>query len=233
MTTRSPIENSERRAVSELLPWYAAGTLSAADTVRVEAALAADETLRDELEVVREDQDAAFALAEASPRPSPRVLDDLMRRVEAEPAKLAHVAARARAGFADWFGGKLALLSPRTLAYAAGAAALALVIQAGVIGSSFMSGPAQFQTASHSPAPGSAARADGTFLLIGFNAEATAGDITRLLEQVKGTIVEGPRPGGFYRVRIGDSGMNQADIDRIITAVRGQPGLVRFAGPAS
>ncbi len=232
MTTHSPIENAERRAVSELLPWYAAGTLSAADTARVEAAMAADTTLADELEIIREDQDATFALAEASPRPSARVLDDLMKRVEAEPAKLAHVAARARAGFADWFGEKLSMLAPRTLAYAAGAAALALVIQAGVIGSSFISGPAQFQTASHSPAAG-AARGEGTFLLVGFNAAATAGDMTRLLEQVKGTIVEGPRPGGFYRVRIGNADMSQAEIDRVITTVRGQSGLVRFVGPAS
>jgi hypothetical protein len=231
MTTRSPIDNAERRAVSELLPWYAAGTLSAADTARVEAAMAADETLRDELEIVREDQDASFALAEASPRPSARVLDDLMKRVEAEPAKLAHVAARARAGFADWFGEKLSMLSPRTLAYAAGAAALALVIQAGVIGSSFISSPAQFQTASHGP--GAVARSEGTFLLVGFNNAATAGDVTRLLEQVKGTIVEGPRPGGFYRIRIGGVDMSQADIDRVISAVRGQAGLVRFVGPAS
>ncbi|MGU9982048.1 hypothetical protein ACJ4V0_18605 [Phreatobacter sp. HK31-P] len=231
MTTRSPIDNAERRAVSELLPWYAAGTLSAADTARVEAAMAADETLRDELEIVREDQDASFALAEASPRPSARILDDLMKRVEAEPAKFAHVAARARAGFADWFGEKLSMLSPRTLAYAAGAAALALVIQAGVIGSSFISSPPQFQTASHGP--GAVARGEGTFLLVGFNAAATAGDMTRLLEQVKGTIVEGPRPGGFYRVRIGGADMSQAEIDRVITTVRGQTGLVRFVGPAS
>jgi anti-sigma factor RsiW len=232
MTTRSTMEMTERRAVSELLPWYAAGTLSAADTARVEAALAADETLRDELDIVREDQDATFALAEASPRPSPRVLDDLMKRVEAEPAKFGHVAARARAGFADWLGEKLALLSPRTLAYAAGAAALALVIQAGVIGSSFISGPTQFQTASHSPAP-AAPRAEGTYILIGFAADATAGDMARLLEQVKGSIVEGPRPGGFYRVRIGEGAMSPADLDRVVGTLRGQTSLVRFVGPAS
>lgn len=232
MTTRSTLEMSERRAVSELLPWYAAGTLSAADTARVEAALAADETLHEELAIVREDQDASFALAEASPRPSARVLDDLMKRVEAEPARLSHVAARARAGFADWLGEKLALLSPRTLAYAAGAAALALVIQAGVIGSSFIAGPAQFQTASHSPAPGPA-RVEGTYVLIGFNADATAGDVTRLLEQVKGTIVEGPRPGGFYRVRIGEGSMSTADLDQIVATIRSRTGLVRFVGPAS
>lgn len=232
MTTRSEIDNSERRAISELLPWYAAGTLSPADTARVEAAMAADPTLRDELEIVREDQDAAFALAEASPRPSARVLDDLMKRVETEPAKLAHVAARARASFADWFGEKLSMLAPRTLAYAAGAAAIALVVQAGIIGSGFVGGPAQFQTASHRPS-GAGAPTAGTFVLIGFNADASAGDMTRLLEQVRGTIIEGPRPGGFYRVRIGDAGMSQADLDRVIQTLRAQQAIVRFVGPAS
>lgn len=231
MTTRSPNDNAERRAVSELLPWYAAGTLDASDTARVEAALVADPTLRDELEIVREDQDASFALAEAAPRPSPRVLDELMRRVEAEPAKLSHVAARAKAGFADWLGEKLALLSPRTLAYAAGAAALALVIQAGVIGSSFLGGPAQYQTASHTTS--TAPRGDGTHLLVGFAGTATAADMQRLLEQVKGSIVEGPRPGGFYRVRIGEAGMAQAEIDRIVGELRRQSTLVRFVGPAT
>lgn len=230
MTTRSPIENSERRAVSELLPWYAAGTLSADDTARVEAALALDATLRDELEIVREDQDAALTLAETSPRPSPRVLDELMRRVEAEPATLAQAAARARTGFADWLGARLGLLAPRTLAYAAGAAALALVIQAGVIGSSFMSAPARFETATH---PAAAPRAEGTYVLIGFAADATAGDITRLLEEVRGTVVEGPRPGGFYRVRVGGGAMSQADLDRVIGTIRGRGALIRFVGPAS
>lgn len=231
MTTRSPNENAERRAVSELLPWYAAGTLSAEDTARVEAALAADPTLRDELEIVREDQDAAFALAEASPRPSPRVLDELMRRVEAEPAKIAHLTARAKAGFVDWLGEKLSLLSPRALAYAAGAAALALVLQAGIIGSSFIGGSTSFQTASHQPATGAAAQ--GTFLLVGFQAGATTEEMTALLNQIRGTIVEGPRPGGFYRVRIGSAGMSQAEIEAALATLRSRSAVVRFAGPAS
>lgn len=227
MTTRNQIENAERRAVSELLPWYAAGTLSAADTARVEAAMAADETLRDELEIVREDQDASLALAEASPRPSPRVLDALMRKVEAEPAKLAHVAARAKAGFAEWLGEKIALLSPRTLAYAAGAAAIALVVQAGVIGSTFLGQPGQYQTASYAPA---GATAEGSFLLVGFTADATATDIARVLGTVNGSIVEGPRPGGFYRVRVG---AGRAELDKAVSTLRGETRVVRFVGPAT
>ena len=232
MTTRNPIQNAnERRAISELLPWYVTGKLAAADMARVEAALAADETLRDELEIVREDQDVALSLSDKMPMPSARVLDQLMKQVEAEPAKFAHVAARAKASFADWLGEKLALLSPRTLAYATGAAALALVIQAGIIGSTFIGSPPLFQTASHHPNAG--VPAEGTFVLIGFNTEATAGDMTKLLDQVRGTIIDGPRHGGFYRVRIGNQGMSQAELDRVLTTLRGENRTVRFVGPAS
>ncbi len=55
----------------------------------------------------------------------------------------------------------------------------------------------------------------------------------RLLEQVKGSIVDGPRPGGFYRVRIGEAGMAPAEIDRIVGELRRQSNLVRFVGPAT
>ncbi|QCI66100.1 hypothetical protein [Phreatobacter stygius] len=230
MTTRDPMNASERRALSELLPWYVSGKLDAADKARVEAALAIDPSLRDELEIVREDQDATLTLIDRMPTPSPRVLDALMKRVEAEPARLAHVTARAKAGFADWFGAKLSQLAPRTLAYAAGAAAIALVVQAGVIGSGFIGGGANFQTASHETA--ASGQSDGTFVLIGFTAQASAAEMTKLLEQVRGTIVDGPRPGGFYRVRVGARGMPQAQVDQALATLRGRADVVRFAGPS-
>lgn len=232
MTTRDPSVNaSERRALSELLPWYVSGKLEAADKARVEAALATDPSLRDELEIVREDQDATLALVDRMPMPSPRVLDALMKRVEAEPAKAAHVAARAKAGLVDWLGAKLALLSPRTLAYAAGAAAIALVVQAGVIGSGLIDGGAIFQTASYST--GAQVRTDGTFVLIGFTAQASAADMTELLEQVRASIVDGPRPGGFYRVRVGARGMPQAEVDQVLSTLKARTNVVRFAGPST
>jgi hypothetical protein len=232
MTTRDPNANAaERRALSELLPWYASGKLDAADTARVEAALAVDASLRDELEIVREDQAASLELADRMPAPSPRVLDELMRKVDAEPARLAHVAARARAGFVDWIGEKLAALSPRTLAYAAGAAALVVVVQAGIIGSNLAPEGATFKTASHTS--GASSHSDGTFVLVGFAAQATAGEMAELLTQVSATIVDGPRPGGLYRVRIGAAGMPQADIDRVLAALRARSTVVRFVGPSA
>lgn len=231
MTTRDPLNASERRAVSELLPWYVTGKLDAADKARVEAALALDPTLADELELVRDDQDAALDLADRQPVPSARVLDSLMQRIEAEPARLAHVAASAKAGFVDWLGARLAAFTPRTLAYVAGAAAIALVVQAGVIGSGFLGGGASFQTASHDP--GAPSQTDGTFVLIGFATQASTADMTKLLEEIGASIVEGPRPGGFYRVRVGARGMPQAQVDRVLSTLKARTGVVRFAGPAA
>ncbi|QCK86230.1 hypothetical protein E8L99_10930 [Phreatobacter aquaticus] len=232
MTTRNPIEtSSERRAISELLPWYAAGTLNAADKARVEAAMAADPTLREELELVRDDQHATLQLADYAPVPSARVLDDLMRKVDAEPARFAHVASRAKAGFADWLGSKLAAFQPRTLAYAAGAAAVALVLQAGVIGSAYLGEGATFRTASYST--DNAVHAVGTFVLVGFTNQATTSDMTMLLQQNQAIIVEGPRQGGVYKVRIGARGMAQADVERVVGQLRAKSDIVRFVGTSN
>jgi anti-sigma factor RsiW len=232
MTTRNPIENaSERSAISELLPWYAAGTLSAADKARVDAAIAADPSLADELEIIRDDQHATLQLADSAPVPSARVLDELMRKVDAEPARFAHVAARAKAGFADWLGSKLMAFQPRTLAYAAGAAALALVLQAGVIGSNYVGEGATFRTASHQT--DASGQAVGTYVLVGFNNQATTADMTALLQQAQAIIVEGPRQGGVYKVRIGARGMAQADIERVVGQLRAKSDVVRFVGASN
>lgn len=230
-TTLPPISPSERRAVSELLPWFVTGKLPAADVARVEAALAVDPTLTEELELVREDQDATLALADRQPMPSARVLDQLLAKVEAEPARLAHVAERARSGFMDWLGEKLQAFSPRALAYATAAGALALVIQAGVIGQSYLGGGATFQTASHTPTGVTAPQA-GSFALVGFAPEATAFDIATLLTEINATIVEGPRPGGLYRIRIAPGALAPAELERILMTLRQRTGVVRFVASA-
>lgn len=232
MTTRDTnIEGSARREISDLLPWYAAGTLSSEETVKVEAALALDSSLRDELDLVREDRDMALLLADTAPAPSPKVLGRLMDAIEAEPATVRQTVVAANQGVVDWFATLLAGLRPRTLAYAAAAGALVLVVQAGVIGSSWLSGPATFQTAS---LPGQQQASDGgTFALIGFQPGATAEAIAETLTSLNAAIVDGPRPGGVYRVRLSGTRLPQEQFERMLRELRQRTTVVRFAGPSS
>ncbi|MEI8144983.1 MAG: hypothetical protein WCH83_05930 [Alphaproteobacteria bacterium] len=234
MTNETPgsPDFDERRALSELLPWYAAGTLSPQETARVAAALKVDPTLAEELDIVREDQAASIVLAEAMAVPPAGTIDRILARIDAEPLTSAHRVAKVKAGLVDWIVERFAAFQPRTLAYAGVAAALVLVAQAGIIASFVTGGSSTFQTASYGTAQ-TATGFEGTFALVGFAPTANAQDISALLQANGATIVDGPRAGGLYRVRIGARGLSQPEIDRILGQFRTQTGVVRFVGPSN
>lgn len=160
--TSNKIMDDGPEEIEALLPWYAAGTLDANDARRVEDALKHDAALQKQYAVIREEFAETVALNEELGAPSSRALQKLMVAIDAEPARAASPAASQGLGrFARFF----ASLSPRTVAWSASFGALALVLQAGLIGTILMrSGLEAFQspayqqhaeqTSSAGPAPG-------------------------------------------------------------------------------
>ena len=180
------------------MPWHAAGTLSPREAQSVEAALASDPELARRYELVREELAQTIHLNETLGAPSARAMDGAVRqdrRRAGAAAQRASIDLGGRAS-AEFF----ASLSPRTLAWSAGAAALAIVLQAAVIGGIVLKEQSAggYQTAS---APGSAS-GEGAYALIRFQPQASAADITKFLETNKLSIADGPAAGGLYRVRI-------------------------------
>ena len=116
--------------VEALLPWHAAGTLSARDARRVDEALARDPKLAKQYAVIQEEFAETIHLNESLGAPSSRAMQRLFAGIDAEPARTPSVTSTFSARVAEFF----ASLSPRTLAYSATAAAIALLLQAGVIG---------------------------------------------------------------------------------------------------
>src|SRR5580658_10862305 len=112
-----------------LLPWHAAGTLSRRDTQRVEAALASDPELARRYESVRDELGETIHLNETLGAPSARAMAALFEKIDAEPARMPVVSFNLAARISEFF----ASLSPRTLAWSATGAALAIVLQAGLI----------------------------------------------------------------------------------------------------
>jgi anti-sigma-K factor RskA len=214
----------DRREIEELLPWYAAGTLDADEAQQVAAALAGDPELRRRLALTREEMGEAVLDAELLGTPSPGALDKLMARIEAEPARRP-----GRAMSLLDIGGRLAAwLSPPVLGWATAAAALLVVVQAGILTTRLVpDAPVQYSTAS-----GPRATAAGSFALVAFQPDATAQAIAKLLEAKKASIVDGPRPGGLYKLRIGEAGMAKTDADKAIAALRAETGTVRLVLPA-
>jgi hypothetical protein len=142
--TSNKIMDDGPEEIEALLPWYAAGTLDAHDARRVEDALKHDAALQKQYAVIREEFAETVALNEELGAPSSRALQKLMVAIDAEPAGAASPAASQGLGrFARFF----ASLSPRTVAWSASFGALALVLQAGLIGTILMrSGLEAFQS---------------------------------------------------------------------------------------
>lgn len=199
--------------IEELLPWHAAGTLSRREAERVEEALKRDPELARRYDLVREELGETIHLNETLGSPSARALDKLMRQIDAEPKRAArsfNLGARVSEFFAS--------LSPRTLALSAAAAAVAILLQAGLITSVMLNQPTagHYQTAS---APATA-QAPGAYALVRFAPTASAADITKFLSSHKLGIVAGPMPGGLYRLRIADASAPQAELDKRIKTLQ-------------
>ena len=219
---------SEREEIEALLPWHAAGTLNRRDAQRVEQALAHDADLAVQYETVRQDLVETIGLNESLGAPSARAMQRLMADIEAD----ASTARRVRSSFSlgEWLSDRLSSFSPRTLAWSATAAALAIVLQAGLLAGMFVNerqNPA-YTTAS---VPTEQTVKPGTDALISFAPTATAGEITKLLQTYKMAIVEGPT-GDMYTVRLAVTGIPKEELAKLIKQLQEEKS-VRFVGQKS
>lgn len=231
MTTTDEI-TKDRDAIDALLPWYATGRLSAADAKRVEAAIDADPEMARRAELARDEMDETIRINEHLGAPSPRTIEQLFAKIDAEPKSatiLRAVSAAAGGGFAGRVAGWLAGFAPRTLAYATVAGALALLLQAGVIGSLMMErgGSASYQTASY----GKFEPADGAFVMVSFADGVTAMQVLEFLRGQNATIVDGPRGGNMFKLRVSPVRLDKAELESVVQRLRAQQSLVRLVLP--
>lgn len=209
---RDPRRIEEPGELEALLPWYAAGTLRRRDRQRIEDALRREPELVRQLDLIREELAETIHLNETLGAPPPRVADRLMAAIDAETD-----AARKRVpgAAAGWLTGFFANLPPRTLAVAASFAVLAIALQAFMIVNMFAApqGPSQ-------EAGLRALHRHGTFAMVRFVQAASATEITKFLHTYQAALVDGPTPGGLYRVRIAMTSLAKQEISRIMTRMR-------------
>ncbi|UFX49111.1 hypothetical protein HAP47_0028415 [Bradyrhizobium sp. 41S5] len=209
------VQGQDPDDVEMLLPWHAAGTLNARDARRVEDALASDPDLARQYEVIREEYAETIGLNESLGAPSARAMQTLFAAIDAEPERKPSAGARVSASVTEFF----SKLSPRTLAWSSSLGALVVLLQAGVIGAVLMrSEPASFQTASLDAAEqlsapsaavapsapitrdlGASVAAAPTRLLVRFTPDARIADITSLLDNYQGAIIDSK--GGMFRLQ--------------------------------
>jgi anti-sigma factor RsiW len=211
--------DQEPSAIEMLLPFHAAGTLSARDARRVEDALASDPELARQYAVIREEYAETISLNESLGAPSARAMAKLFAAIDEEPVRKPSLSVSLSARISEFF----ARLSPRTLAWSASLGAVALLLQAGVIGAVLMKNQtASFQTASLSLNEPSApitrdlaSSAAPTRALVRFAPEARIADITALLDNYQASIVDGAK-GGMFRLQFGNKAMSKDETAGLI-----------------
>ncbi len=196
--------------IEMLLPWYAAGTLNARDIRRVGEALAHDPELAKQYMAVRQEYAETIYLNESLGAPSARAMQTLFAAIDNEPVRKPSMSRNLAARISGFF----ARLSPRTLAWSAGLGALALVLQAGVIGAVLMKNQnASFQTASLSlnePLTRTLAAEAPPRVLVRFAPDARIADITALLDNYQAAIVD--TRGGMFRLQFGNQAMSKDEV---------------------
>ena len=219
MAASKKILEQEPSELEMLLPWHAAGTLNARDARRVEEALARDPQLARQYAVIREEYAETIDLNESLGAPSARAMQKLFAAIDAEPARQPQASRHFAARFAGFF----ASLSPRTLAWSASLAAVALVLQAAVIGAVLVNNQnSTFQTASLSmnePITRELGPAAPPRALVRFAPEARVADITTLLDNYQASIVDGAK-GGLFRLQFGDKAMPKDEVASLISKLQ-------------
>jgi len=215
MLEREPSE------IEMLLPWHAAGTLNARDARRVEEALARDPELARHYAVIREEFAETIGLNESLGAPSARAMQKLFAAIDAEPERKPSAFSNLSTRISGFF----ASLSPRTLAWSASLGALALLLQAGVIGAVLIKNQSStFETASLSMNEPITRNLAGDVrpprALVRFTPDARISDITALLDSYRASIVDAK--GGLFRLQFGDRAMSKDEVAGLISRLQGE-----------
>jgi hypothetical protein len=222
--------------LEDLLPWHAAGTLDANEAAEVERALAADPELARRFALVREELTETILLNESLGAPSARAMETLFRAIDQDRKEDRKVVRRAAAS--PSLGARIAeFFSPRAMAWTAAAAVVVVMLQAGVIARMALQEPdggaksyetASFETAS---APVTRGLNIGSYALVRFAPQASMADVNKFLDGRNAAIVDGPKPGGIYRVRVAQGSVSRAELGRLVKEMEAAKTIVSFAAP--
>jgi hypothetical protein len=211
----------EHQGIEALLPWHAAGTLRSRDANRVEQALAGDRELARQSDLVREELLETIHLNETLRPPSARAMERVFAAIDAEEARAPRhrrwLDLGSRASEFLWS------LTPRTVAWAATAVAVAIFVQAAVIAAVVVKEQGSPTGQGLASLPN-----EGSYAVVRFAPQATANEITNFLNARKATVVEGPLAGQLYRIRLSETKLPKEEVNKIVRQMQSESKIVDF-----
>jgi anti-sigma factor RsiW len=195
----APEDIPEPSEIEALLPWHAAGTLDPAEKRMVEDAIARDPELARRYAAVREEFNADWQINEGLGAPSPRAMDQLFAKIDAEPKRRGATSSAPSFSIAGAWAGFIDRMSSRTRAWTAAVASVLVIAQGSLLAVLTTSAPVAYTTAS---GPEVSAPAQGAYVLVRFAPDVKSVEITRVLAANNATIASGPTEGGFYKLQV-------------------------------
>jgi hypothetical protein len=218
-------EELEREEIEMLLPWYVTGRLDPAEVAKVEGYLARHPQLRRQLDLVRSEQEQTVRANEALGASPAGALDRLMaqlpgRKPSRPPSRGGTPLFQAIAEF-------FAAPTASGVRWAAFAAAALVVVQATAITTLLMrDGSGAYQAASGQQTAG------GISALIVFADDAKAQAISHLLAEFNANIVDGPKAGGVYTIRLRTEDRSQTARDALLRRLAERRDVVQTVFPS-
>ncbi|TDQ81008.1 hypothetical protein A8950_2878 [Dongia mobilis] len=213
----------------EILPWYLTGRASRAEAAAIEGLLKESAELRNQLDAAKQQRQAVIDGGAATGEPSDATLTRLLQQIETTRQR--RFAAVEEPGFfARLFG-------PRPLMKFALACACLLVVAQGALlyrsgALPFVSTPegepagqATYATAAATGEVPEMAEALGAELLVAFRPEVTAAQITQILTELDASVIDGPKPGLTFVLRLATG----VDVNEAIARLQSRPDLIATA----
>jgi len=212
------IEDSEREEIEKLLPWYVTGRLGLADARKVERYLRQHPDALPQLQWIDAERQETTRANEAMGWPPPDMSERLLAAL---PQTVAPASGRGRlSSFRRFF------RMPPWLGVEWAAVALALVV---LVQAAFL-----VTLLTHEPtyrlATGS--KEDGVPALIVFADDAKTADVTRFLTSFAASIVDGPKPGGVYKIKLRSLDKSQPAADALLKSLAERRDVVRIVLPS-
>ena len=185
----------EPQDVEELLPWYVTGRVTREEARGIEAALKTMPDLAEKLAAVQRERDAVARGSEAVEPPPPENLQRLLQQVETmRQARVPKI--EPAASGADWLASVFGRRVVWQVAFAAACVAIAFM------------GARLYEpgdSATFGTAANIAASDAGATLVVTFLPTAPNADMSALLTSLDAVIVDGPKPGNAYVLRLPSS----------------------------
>lgn len=221
--------------IIELLPWYVNATLDAAERQVVAEHLEGCKECASEVRALTNLRKVVVAVGDQAPEPSPFMLNRALAEIEnyeRDRAKAQSTETQKSNSFRSRVGNFAAGWWPSTplFARAAMAAQLALLIVAATFAVYQYNHPnIVYRSLSGNSSQENGAVKAKAMISVGFNDKASAREIKQALNEVSGTIVDGPSSLGLYTVQLPFASDQTADLDKAVQTLLKNRHVVSFA----